>query len=78
MAQVLIFADVTFVDIRPLVADIPGLRYQQGSITALPFATDTVASLSSLHVVEHVGLGRYGDPVDPTGTSPPPPSLPAS
>ena len=25
------------------------------------------SSISSLHVVEHVGLGRYGDKVDPVG-----------
>ena len=27
--------------------------------------TESVESLSSLHVAEHFGLGRYGDPVDP-------------
>jgi hypothetical protein len=27
-----------------------------------------VESLSSLCVVEHIGLGRYGDPIDPEGT----------
>jgi hypothetical protein len=26
---------------------------------------DSVESLSSLHAVEHFGLGRYGDPLDP-------------
>ena len=30
-------------------------------------ATGTVDSLSCLHTIEHVGLGRYGDPVDPDG-----------
>tara|TARA_X000000950_G_C13821996_1_gene622299 strand:- start:296 stop:1123 length:828 start_codon:yes stop_codon:yes gene_type:complete len=24
-------------------------------------------SVSSLHVIEHIGLGRYGDPIDPLG-----------
>ncbi|MCU0521887.1 MAG: DUF268 domain-containing protein [Anaerolineae bacterium] len=27
-----------------------------------------MSSLSSLCVVEHIGLGRYGDPLDPYGT----------
>jgi len=27
-----------------------------------------VQSISCLHVAEHVGLGRYGDPLDPQGT----------
>lgn len=34
----------------------------------LPFASDPVGSLSFLHVAEHIGLGRYGDPLDPNGT----------
>ena len=33
----------------------------------LPFADESVPSLSCMHVVEHVGLGRYGDPLDPCG-----------
>jgi len=40
-----------------------------GSILALPFADASVRSLSCLHVIEHMGLGRYGDPLDPVGTS---------
>jgi pyoverdine/dityrosine biosynthesis protein Dit1 len=27
--------------------------------------TDSLRSISSLHALEHFGLGRYGDPVDP-------------
>lgn len=60
--------DVVFVDIRPLDADVPGLRCETGSLLGLPFADRSVASLSSLHVIEHVGLGRYGDPLDPAGS----------
>src|SRR5262249_40525713 len=33
----------------------------------LPFADNSIESLSCMHVLEHVGLGRYGDPVDPDG-----------
>jgi SAM-dependent methyltransferase len=57
-----------FVDYRPLQADLPGLRSIAGSVTALPFADNSVESLSSLHVIEHIGLGRYGDPLDPAGS----------
>jgi predicted SAM-dependent methyltransferase len=39
-----------------------------GNILALPFRDDAVPSLSCLHVAEHVGLGRYGDPLNPAGT----------
>lgn len=58
---------VTMVDIRPLSLPLEGLAFQGGSILALPFPDGSVASLSSLCVVEHVGLGRYGDPIDPDG-----------
>ena len=33
----------------------------------LPFSDGSVPSVSCMHVVEHVGLGRYGDPLDPDG-----------
>jgi SAM-dependent methyltransferase len=58
---------VTFVDIRPLELDIPNYTGLRGSIVELPFADGTVKSLSCLHVIEHIGLGRYGDPIDPQG-----------
>lgn len=59
---------VTFIDIRPLEADLPNFTSRAGSILAMPFADGEIASLSCLHVVEHIGLGRYGDTLDPQGT----------
>lgn len=59
---------VTMVDIRPLSLPLESLRFHQGSLLRLPFADGSVSSLSSLCVVEHIGLGRYGDPLDPYGT----------
>ena len=56
------------VDFRPLKAELEGVRAIAGDITALPFADGSVASLSCLHVIEHIGLGRYGDPLDPRGS----------
>jgi hypothetical protein len=67
VAHVLPFCEVEYVDIRPLDAHVSGLTFKAGSIVSMPFDTDSVASLSSLHVLEHVGLGRYGDPIDPNG-----------
>lgn len=58
---------VLFVDIRPLFLRIPNYQGIGASITALPFASGSIASLSCLHVMEHIGLGRYGDPIDPRG-----------
>jgi SAM-dependent methyltransferase len=58
---------VIFVDYRPLNAQLPGLVSVAGDITRLPFADGTLSSVSSLHVIEHIGLGRYGDPIEPAG-----------
>ncbi|MDP3685646.1 MAG: DUF268 domain-containing protein [bacterium] len=59
---------VTFFDIRPLEAEVENLSARRGTILALPLPDNSVPSLSCLHVAEHVGLGRYGDPLDPLGT----------
>ena len=61
-------AHVTFIDIRPLPITLPNLTSCAGNVRALPFADGSVRSLSCLHVAEHVGLGRYGDALDPDGT----------
>ena len=60
--------NVTFIDIRPLQATLENLRSLPGSILSIPFPDGSVESLSCLHVAEHIGLGRYGDPLDPLGT----------
>ncbi len=59
---------VLFVDVRPVDVRLPHFESRSGDLLHLPFADNSVMSLSSLHVVEHVGLGRYGDKLDPAGT----------
>lgn len=59
---------VTMVDIRPLSLPLASLRFQAGSILDMPFADGSLESVSSLCVIEHIGLGRYGDPLDVEGT----------
>lgn len=56
------------IDYRPLEAELPGLRCLSGDILALPLEDGSVDSLSCLHVIEHIGLGRYGDRIDPEGS----------
>lgn len=60
--------DLTMVDIRPLSLAMDSIKFIKGSILELPFGNETVASLSSMCVIEHIGLGRYGDPIDPNGS----------
>ncbi|PJE60058.1 MAG: hypothetical protein COU85_00310 [Candidatus Portnoybacteria bacterium CG10_big_fil_rev_8_21_14_0_10_44_7] len=59
---------VKFVDIRPIKADFENLECVEGNILKMPFSDSSVKSLSCLHVAEHIGLGRYGDPLDAEGT----------
>lgn len=59
---------VTMIDIRPLLASLENLESKKGSILEIPYASGTIRSLSCLHVAEHIGLGRYGDTLDPAGT----------
>jgi len=62
------FVPTTMVDIRPLSVTLENLTFKKGSITDLPFEDNSIESLSSLCVVEHIGLGRYGDEIDPVGS----------
>lgn len=61
------FIPVRFYDYRPLEVSIDGLCCGHADLVNLPFKDGEIKSLSCMHVVEHVGLGRYGDAVDPEG-----------
>jgi len=60
---------VVYWDIRPPGFDLPDLQFRHGDILNLPLESGTLKSLSCLHVAEHVGLGRYGDTLNPEGTT---------
>jgi SAM-dependent methyltransferase len=60
---------VNFVDIRPLDAPyLANIENIKGSILELPYEDNSLESISCLHVAEHIGLGRYGDSLNPLGT----------
>ena len=59
---------VTMIDIRPPELTVKNLHFKKGSILDMPFESESIKSLSSICVVEHIGLGRYGDPIDPWGS----------
>jgi len=61
------FIPVQFYDYRPAYLKLENLETKKGDLLAMPFADNSVESLSCMHTVEHVGLGRYGDPIDPEG-----------
>lgn len=62
------FTNGTFIDIRPLETSLDKLECKKGDILSMPFEDNSLQSLSCLCVAEHIGLGRYGDPLDPMGT----------
>ena len=61
------FIPVEFYDFRPVPVQLDGLNVGAADLTQLPFANNSIDSLSCMHVIEHIGLGRYGDPLDPDG-----------
>lgn len=61
------FLPVEFYDIRPAPVKMSNLCMGKADLLALPFDDASVQSLSCMHVIEHIGLGRYGEPLDPDG-----------
>ena len=61
-------AKTIFVDYRPLRVRLSNFIPLGGDIVRLPFHSGAITSLSCLHVIEHIGLGRYGDPINPAGS----------
>jgi len=68
VAHVAVFRQIELFDIRPLESPIKNIVYKQADLMQLPEnMKDCCDSLSTLHVIEHFGLGRYGDPIDIDG-----------
>jgi hypothetical protein len=61
------FVPTKFYDYRPADLKLDNLSSHSADLLNLPFENKSIHSLSCMHVVEHVGLGRYGDPLDPEG-----------
>lgn len=55
------FIPVDYYDYRMLPVTLDNLHCGTADLYQLPFADGSIVSLSCMHVVEHVGLGRYGD-----------------
>jgi SAM-dependent methyltransferase len=61
------FFPMEFYDFRPADIQLPDLKCGQADLKALPFDDGSIECLSCMHVAEHIGLGRYGDMLDPDG-----------
>ena len=68
VAHVASFREIEVFDVRPITTQIPGVRFTRADLMQpVTGMTGYCDSLSCLHALEHFGLGRYGDPIDPRG-----------
>jgi len=68
VAHVASFREIEVFDIRPMEISIPNIRFVKMDLMGdCSGYTDCCDSISSLHAIEHFGLGRYGDPIDVNG-----------
>ena len=68
IAHVAVFREIEIVDIRPIESKVKNIVTRQADLLKLPSTYHNYCdSVSSLHAIEHIGLGRYGDPIDADG-----------
>ena len=70
VSHVASFREIEVFDIRPITTRIPGVTFKQADFMhadQISSGGGYCDSLSCLHALEHFGLGRYGDPIDPKG-----------
>jgi hypothetical protein len=68
VAHVAVFRNIEIFDIRQLESTIHNIRFKQADLMKMQDdMIDYCDSISSLHAIEHFGLGRYGDPIDING-----------
>jgi len=61
------FIKIKYFDYRPAKLSISNFESNKADLLELPFTNNSISSLSCMHTIEHVGLGRYGDALDYDG-----------
>ena len=68
VSHVASFHEREVMDVRTIIASVPGIEFIRQDVMDLDPSYYSVAdSVSCLHALEHFGLGRYGDPVEYDG-----------
>lgn len=69
IAHLAAFRTIEVLDFRPLTScGHEQIKFMQADLMSLDTSLHEITdSLSCLHALEHFGLGRYGDPVNPNG-----------
>lgn len=64
ISHLAVFMKVEIIDIRPNRKLDPQIRFLQADVCVVdPAQVGWTDSISCLHTIEHIGLGRYGDPI---------------
>jgi len=61
------FLSINHYDYRTPMLKLDGLGCGNQDLLNLRFENSSINSLSCMHVIEHVGLGRYGEPINAHG-----------
>jgi SAM-dependent methyltransferase len=65
VAHVSVFREIEVIDIREQKSEVKNIHFTKANLMELPIEMINYCdSISSLHAIEHFGLGRYGDPID--------------
>lgn len=65
VAHIACFREIEVLDIRSISSQVKNIHFRQADLMQLPSdLMNCCDSISSLHAIEHFGLGRYGDPID--------------
>ncbi len=68
VAHIAVFREIEIFDIREQESIVKNIVYKQADLMIMGDELKNYCdSISSLHAIEHFGLGRYGDPIDANG-----------
>lgn len=68
LIQLSLFREIEVFDIRGFPIELNNIKFQSIDFTSIPIDYyNYTDSISSLHALEHFGLGRYGDKIDSDG-----------
>jgi hypothetical protein len=64
VAHVAVFREIEVLDIREQKSKVKNILFKKADLMQPQGLENYCDSISSLHAIEHFGLGRYGDPID--------------
>ena len=68
VSKIAVFRKIEVFDIRELKINHKNIIFKKFSLNKIPKKYENYANIvTCLHTLEHIGLGRYGDEIDPNG-----------